>query len=166
MSPTWEEFLARHAQAVLDAALRVVAHAADAEDVAQDVFMEILQGGKIATLFDQPALVRTMSTRRALDRLRKRRSLDSLHADEPLARQHEPVDHLIAHELERRLQCEVAKLPPREAEVFCLTYFEEIAPIEIALALQISTSAVAKHLSMARKKLATAFERKRQDTTK
>ena len=41
MSVSWEEFVAKHAKAVLDSALRVVAIPADAEDVAQEVFLEV-----------------------------------------------------------------------------------------------------------------------------
>ena len=56
MIPTWEEFVTIYAQAVLDSALRVVANSADAEDIAQDVFVEIFRSGKLSEFAHQPAL--------------------------------------------------------------------------------------------------------------
>ncbi len=161
MTVPWEEFVARHAQAVLDSALRVVAHAADAEDVAQDVFLEIHRGGKVQQLADQPALVRTIATRRALDRLRRAKPWTDLEGHLRDQRQYEPSEYAIAAELDQRLRKELARLPPREAEVFCLTYFEELSVAEIATALDSSPGAVSKSLSVARKKLSIAFEKHR-----
>jgi RNA polymerase sigma-70 factor (ECF subfamily) len=161
MTVPWEEFVARHAEAVLNSALRVVAHATDAEDVAQDVFLEILRNGRMAELADQPALVRTIATRRALDRLRRTKQWTDLDGRERDQRQFEPSEYLLAAELDQRLRKELARLPPREAEVFCLTYFEELSTGEIATALESSPGAVSKSLSLARKKLATAFEKHR-----
>jgi RNA polymerase sigma-70 factor, ECF subfamily len=163
MSLSWEEFIARHAQAVLDSALRVVAHPADAEDVAQDVFLEILRGGRMKELADQPALVRTIATRRALDRLRKHKECTDLDGRERDQRQYEPSEFLIAAELDQRLRRELARLPSREAEVFCLTYFEQLSTTEIASLLGSSLGAVSKSLSVARKKLSIAFEKHRTD---
>jgi RNA polymerase sigma-70 factor, ECF subfamily len=157
MGTTWEEFVKLHAQGVLDSALRVTGHAADAEDVAQDVFMEIFRSGKLQEYSTQPALLRTIATRRALDRLRRRKAACDLSGEERDAREHEPSDYAIATEMDHRFRSALAKLPTREAEVFCMSVLEGSSATEIAGLLNISKGAVAKSLSMARGRLATLF---------
>lgn len=157
MRVTWDEFVATHGPTVLAAALRVLANSADAEEVAQDVFVEVFRSGAFAQLHQQGALVRTMATRRALDRLRLRKPSVALNGRERGPGDFEPHEHLIADELDRRLREALTELPPREAEVFCLVYFEGHSQAAISQALGISSGAVAKALCKAREKLALAF---------
>lgn len=164
MEIAWEEFVTTHAQAVLDSALRVVGNEADAEDVAQEVFLEIFRSGKLRQFSDQPALMRTIATRRALDRLRRQRSSSDLFGQEKDVRQHEPSDYAIAAEMDQRLRDALASLPSREAEVFCLNVLEGNTASEIAAMLNISKGAVAKSLSMARSRLAAIFGEVRSET--
>ena len=110
MRVSWEDFVAKHAQAVLDSALRVVAIPADAEDVAQEVFLEIFRNKKLSEFADQPALLRTMASRRALDRLRQRKPTRELDGRELDAHGHDPSEYAIAAELDRRL---------RDGPVYC-----------------------------------------------
>ncbi len=165
MSVTWAEFVATHASAVLAAAMRVVANSADADEVAQEVFVEVFRSGRFTELGGQVAgLLRTMATRRAIDCLRRRKSTIALEATDIEARTRrpggfEPHEHLVAAELELRLRQALTTLPPREAEVFCLVYFEDLSQPQIAQMLEISPGAVAKALSMARQRLSAAFER-------
>lgn len=164
MGVTWDVFVKAHAKAVLDSALRVTGNSTDAEDVAQEVFLEIFRSGKLQQLSDQPALVRTLATRRALDRLRKRKPACDLIGEERYSREHEPSDYAIAAELDQRLRDGLERLPDREAEVFCLSVLQGNANSEIAKLLNISNSAVAKSLSMARSRLAKLFGDVRSET--
>jgi RNA polymerase sigma-70 factor (ECF subfamily) len=157
MSVTWEQFVETHAEAILSAALRVLARQADADDVAQDVFMEIFRTGNHCDLHGKPALIRTMATRRALDRLRRRKPQTSLIGTEASSRDFEPGEYAIADELETRLRASLAGLPPREAETFCLFYYEGCSLPEIAAALHVSLGAVTKALCKARGKLSKAL---------
>ncbi len=157
MGTTWEEFVNQHARAVLDSALRVLGQSADAEDVAQEVFMEIFRSARLQQFAKQPALVRTVATRRALDRLRCKKKVCDLNGEELDAREHEPSEYAIAAESDQRLRMCLAKLPTREAEVFCLSFLEGHSATEIAALLNISKGAVAKSLSMARNRLANFF---------
>jgi RNA polymerase sigma-70 factor (ECF subfamily) len=166
MGTAWEEFVKTHAQAVLDSALRVVGNSTDAEDVAQDVFMEIFRNGKLREFTNQPALIRTIATRRGLDRLRRRKLACDLIGVERDVREHEPSDYAIAAELDQQLRVGLARLPPREAEVFCLSVFEGNSALDIAALLNISKGAVAKALSVARNRLAAAFSDVRSETKK
>ncbi|MES2790518.1 MAG: sigma-70 family RNA polymerase sigma factor [Planctomycetota bacterium] len=157
MKVTWDEFVATHASTVLTAALRVVANSADADEVSQEVFLEIYRAGDFALLHTQGALVRTMATRRALDRLRRLKPVVQLTDTEPARDGFEPYQYLIANELDGQLRSSLSQLPPREAEVFCLVYYEGHSPAAVAHLLGISTGAVSKALCKARERLAVTF---------
>ena len=139
-----------HAQKVIDAALRVVGNPDDADDIAQEVFLEIFRTNRMIALADQPALIRTIATRRALDRLRRRKCVSELDGHEWDSREPEPSENAVASELDQRLRDALAKLPHREAEVFCLSAFEGHSATQIAQSLNISKGAVAKSLCLAR----------------
>lgn len=164
MGLTWEEFVAVHTPAVLRAATRILGNPADAEEVAQDVFVEIFRGGRFEELHLHPALVRTVATRRSLDRLRRRKSAHELNGTEVHPEAFEAGEYAIATELAERLEQELAGLPPREAEVFCLVYFEEYSHTKIAALLGITTGAVAKSLCKARDRLFVAFGMSKTET--
>lgn len=159
MSDSWEEFVTEHLRTVLAAAVRVLGSAMDAEDVAQEVFVEVFRSGRRAELFEQPALVRTIATRRALDRLRQRRPTWTLGQREISTNGSDPVERAIANELSERVRFLLGDLPPREAEVFCLACFEQLSHAEVARVLGISPGAVAKALCKARETLALAIAR-------
>jgi RNA polymerase sigma-70 factor (ECF subfamily) len=64
-----------------------------------------------------------------------------------------PDSLAMERELRDRLRLAIAELPPREAEVFCLRYFEELPYDKIAETLGIRRGAVAAALHKARVKL-------------
>lgn len=164
MGSYWEQFVETHAQIVLDAALRILGNPQDAEDVAQEVYLEIFRSGRLQAFCEQPALLRTMSTRRALDRLRRRKYFVELEHDRPTTRDHEPSEYAMAEELDQKLRRALVELPPREAEVFCLHVLEGESLLSIASTLRISKSAAAKALCLSRRKLSAAFNEVRTET--
>lgn len=102
------------------------------------------------------ALMRHLATRRAIDRLRKRRAaafvpLGTFEVTGPESEQPESV--AAERELADRLRWAVSELPDREASVFSLLYFGEMANSEIAQTLGISTDAVGVALHKARNRL-------------
>src|SRR5262245_17387268 len=138
---------------VFGTAWRILGHAADAEDVVQEAFLELHRLNGRWPVANWGALLRRLATCRALDRLRRRRA--TLPLDDLLLAGGDsgPEAAAIGHELADRLRREVAQLPGREGEVFCLRYFEEQSYQQIAQALDISTGAVAAALHKARAKL-------------
>src|SRR4051794_9315612 len=138
---------------VFGTAWRILGHAADAEDVAQEVFLQAHQVLPTRTVRNWGGFLRRLAACRAVDRLRQRRpgvSLDTVALPSP---REGPDEAAIAAELAERLRQAVSELPPREATVFCLRYFEDLSYQQIAETLQIESGAVAQALLKARAKL-------------
>jgi len=164
MASDWEYFYERHAKSILDSSFRVLGNLADAEDVAQEVFLEIFRAGRIEQYFDQPALLRSMAVRRSIDRLRSRKRHPAFDTTQLQSREPCPSEHVKAQELEELLRNEIQKMSPREAEIFCLSAFENMNNQSIATALRLTTNSVAKHLSTAKKKLSELIDTKELET--
>jgi RNA polymerase sigma-70 factor (ECF subfamily) len=147
----WDRIVREHAAMVFGTAWRILGHAADTEDVVQDVFLEAYR--MRATIRCWPALLRRLAACRALDRLRQRKPVLSLGAIDVAGPNGDPEAAAVGRELAERLRQAVAELPTREAEVFCLRYFEELPYQRIAETLNIQTGAVAAALHKARAKL-------------
>ena len=82
MSPAhdidWNDLVHEHAAGVINAAMRVLGNVADAEDVAQEAFVEAMKRWSAGTNQRWKGLLRRMAVCRALDRLRRMRSTDRL----------------------------------------------------------------------------------------
>ncbi len=85
----------------------------------QEVFAEAQHHPNGAGIACWPAMLRRMTTCRALDALRRRRVTMSLETAQPLAGKNDPQAIAAGRELESRLRVALAELAPREAEVFC-----------------------------------------------
>jgi RNA polymerase sigma-70 factor (ECF subfamily) len=153
VSDDWDALVSRLGPAVFRTAWRVLGHAADAEDVTQEVFLEAYRLRRGRDVRSWPGLLRRLAACRALDRLRRRRDvvpLDGLALAGPDAG---PEEDAIGRELAERLRQALAELPQREAEVFSLRYFDDLSYHEIADALGVSAGAVAVALHKARARL-------------
>jgi RNA polymerase sigma-70 factor (ECF subfamily) len=138
---------------VYQIAWRILGHADDAEDVVQDVFLQMHQWHQTRPVRSWTGLLRKMATSRALDRLRRRKTTLPLFEAALVTPDNPPETAAIEQELQERLRQAVGELPQREAEVFCLRYFEELSYQQIAETLQIQVGAVAAALHKARAKL-------------
>jgi RNA polymerase sigma-70 factor (ECF subfamily) len=148
-----DRLVREHSPALYGIAWRILGHAQDAEDVVQEVFAEAHRQSNGAAVVCWPALLRRMATCRALDALRRRRITLPLDAAQPALAQDDPAAIAACRELEARLRIALAELAPREAEVFCLRYFEELSYREIAETLGISPTATSTALNQARSRL-------------
>jgi len=151
----WDRIVREHGPAVFGTAWRVLGHAADTEDVVQEGFLEAYRLPPDRVVRHWGAWLRRLAACRALDRLRQRKRARGLD-DVPLPDGAPgPEESAIGNELSDRLRRAIALLPPREAEVFCLRYFEDLPYQQIADALQTTPGAVAVALHKARARLET-----------
>jgi RNA polymerase sigma-70 factor (ECF subfamily) len=136
-------------------AWRILGHAADAEDVVQEVFLEVHRARHNGPVRHWAGFLRRLAAFRALDRLRQRKNCHSLNGLSLVCSDDGPEAAAIGRELAERLRQAVARLPEREGAVFCLRYFDDLSYQQIANALDINPGAVAAALHKARAKLET-----------
>jgi len=154
----WESIVRTHGPMAFDTAWRLLGHAADTEDIVQDALLDAFQLHGRQPVANWGGLLRRLVTRRAIDRLRKRRTMATLSAERmpteiagPQSDQPEAV--AAERELADRLRLAIGQLSDREASVFCLRYFGEMTNTDIAATLSISPDAVGVSLHKARARL-------------
>ena len=132
----------------------------DLDDKVHDLFITITESIRAGELRDPTRLIgyiHAIVKRQIagyIDRTVTLRKQVELNVDEAIydARL-DPEAEAMEHELRERLRLAIAELPAREAEVFCLRYFEELSYDKIAETLGIRRGAVAAALHKARSKL-------------
>lgn len=150
-------FRAHHTR-VLQAAYRVTGSMADAEDVAQSVFLRLARGDidprRITHL---ASYLQRCTVNAALDLLRSRRNRETVPVEAadtlsaPAAVSPERV--LSSSEIRDQLRRALADLHPRVAEMFTLRYLEGLDNREIARLTDTSQAVVAVTLFRARAQL-------------
>jgi RNA polymerase sigma-70 factor (ECF subfamily) len=142
---------------ILHAAYRITGELADAEDIAQSVFLR-LGAGAVPELSNAGSYLYRAAINGAIDlvRIRKRRPSEPLDAAETCAstgRGASPEAELGDRELVRYLRQALAEISPRAAEIFALRYFEEMDNSKIATVVGTSQAVVAVTLYQVRTKL-------------
>jgi RNA polymerase sigma-70 factor (ECF subfamily) len=150
------QLFADHHRRVLIAAYRVTGSMADAEDVAQTVFMRLGAGEGMPPKNAGSYLYRA-AVNGALDLLRRRKTaaIEPIDAAESIAstRLSSPETQVTRSELAAILRQAVSELSPRAAEMFTLRYIEELGNREIAALMGTSQAVVAVTLHQTRSKL-------------
>jgi RNA polymerase sigma-70 factor (ECF subfamily) len=151
------ELFAMHHRRVLMAAYRITGSMADAEDVAQSVFLRLASSDELEVSNAASYLYRA-AINGALDLLRRRTAA----ASEPLdlatgmasqGRGSRPDAEASSVELMRWLRTALSELSPRAAEMFTLRYVEELDNREVAALMHTSQAVVAVTLHGVRSKL-------------
>jgi RNA polymerase sigma-70 factor, ECF subfamily len=150
----WDELMRREGSAVWRTVYRLVRNEADADECFQETFLAALELSNRQAVRNWPALLQQMATRRAIDRLRKRvrRRRREESADLALAEaiQANPSQDAEAAELDSALRGALARLRPRQAEVFCLYELDEWSYQQIADQFGITVNSVGVILHRAR----------------
>jgi len=133
----------RHARAIYSLALRILADAAEAEDVVQDVFT---QAWRQATRYDATRApvagwLMIMTRARSLDRLRRRRARIATTEMDPAAPHPKDPDAdqemlAITAEQADRLRGALRDLPDGQRAAIELAYYEGLSQSDIAARLQ------------------------------
>lgn len=165
----WEEIVRLHGPMALETAWRILGHAGDAEDAAQEAMLQAFRLHGSDSVGNWGGLLRRLTTCRALDMLRRRKTarshvlvgVGSAGVDGNGSREFEPVDshneppdaRMSQCELAERLRAALSQISEREAEVFSLHYFGEFDNGAIAQQLGCTIGAVGVALHKARTKL-------------
>jgi RNA polymerase sigma factor (sigma-70 family) len=150
------EMVARKLPRLTALATRVLGDRAEANDVAQETFMQIWKhAGRW-----QPGSARfdTWIHRVALnlcnDRLRRRRDFVTMDdAPEPMDPTPAPDEQMESAGRSERIEDAVAALPARQRQALVLHYYQELSNIEAADVMNISVEALESLLSRARRQL-------------
>ncbi len=145
------ELVARHQRSAWNAAYRFLGNAADAEDVAQEAFLRILDS---AARYRPTAAFRTylyrIVTRLCFDHARRQR----LRRHEPLAdaaeRAPRPDEAAVLGERAAAVQHAVDELPSAQKMAVILRYYEGLGYQEIATALDTTVKGAERLLARAR----------------
>jgi RNA polymerase sigma-70 factor, ECF subfamily len=150
-----------HQRSVYSLALRMLSDRHKAQDLAQDVFLQLHRS--LAAIESDAHLsfwLRKVTVNRAIDRLRR----EPKHETVPLKESFDLVSEALDRDplLQRRLRELIARLPPAPRGVMLLRYQEDLDPLEIARIMDMSPNTVKSHLkrSLARlREQVTAFMR-------
>lgn len=147
-----EQLFRDHHALVFRAAYRITGNASDAEDVLQTVFLRLARRDPSALpVENQDSYLRRAAVNAALDiarqRERARETSSNERFPEPSRPEHEQ------HELRDCLRQALARLAPREAEVFTLRFLEGYGNTEIARMLGLSRVSVAVVVHRTRRRL-------------
>ena len=159
--PDWGRIVDEHGARVLRIATQILGSVHEAEDVAQDVFIEAHRLYREGPVQSWAGLLVRLATLRAIDRRRRMRPSEDL-SDTDRPTTIGPFDVAVANELAQWLRGAVGHLPDQQAAIFTLTYFEQLSREEVASSLSISPEAVSAALYKAHQRLMsqlTAFNR-------
>ena len=150
------QLFAEHHRRVLTAAYRITGSMADAEDVAQAVFVRLASADGPVT--NAGSYLYRAAINGALDLLRQRKAarIEPLEFAEYVAAAgsgSSPEKEASSRELGALLRVAIGELPRRAAEMFVLRYVEELGNQEIAALMGTSQAVVAVTLFNARSRL-------------
>ncbi len=148
--------VAAHQRAIYSLALRMLGTRELAEDLTQDVFLQL--SGNLAVFDSNAHLVawlRKVTTCRAIDQLRHRKAVEMLPIEEDMqfAGPQDEADPLLQRHLGRLL----AELSAPARAVVLLRYQEDLDPPEIARTLEMPLNTVKSHLKRSLETLRQQF---------
>ena len=158
-SSSFAELVREHQGMVFSIAYHYLQDRSLAEDLAQEVFLELYQNlGRIQSAAHLTFWLRRVTANRCIDQGRRklrRRELALEETAEPVAAD-APFDPLLL----QRLQQSVAGLPERQRMVVILRFQEGLGPAEIAEALEMPVNTVKSTLHRSLEELRKGLKRK------
>ena len=156
-SESLSQLFREHYRRVLSAAYRITGSMADAEDIAQTVFLRIASVDSPPSTSTGSYLYRA-AINGALDLLRHRKAVPASPLEDAAeivssASGSSPEAEVASRELGNLLRVAVSELAPRGAEMFILRYVEELDNREIAVLMGTSQAVVAVTLHNVRSRL-------------
>lgn len=150
---------------MLSLARRMLGNRADAEDVAQEVFLRVWthaarwEPGRAQF----GTWLHRVATNLCLDRLRRHGTENIDSVPEPQSDAPNPHEELERQDLARRVDLALQSLPPRQRAAVTLTHYQGLSNIEAAAILDVTVEAVESLLGRARRQLRTALATERAE---
>lgn len=159
----WNSITEQHACVVWQTAYRLLHDQADAADCLQETFLAAFELAQRQRVRNMRGLLLRLATTRAIDRLRQRtrRSREASGCEDWqqfACSRPGPEAEAQSEELAAQLRHAIGQLPPQEANVFCLRYFNDLSYREIARELGIKTGAAGVLLHRAKMRLRQFLE--------
>jgi RNA polymerase sigma-70 factor (ECF subfamily) len=142
----------RHSQLVYRVALAVTRNPQDAEDVAQETFLQLYRGERWQQIEDQQAYLARVAWRLAVRR-RRPQMLEQELPVEMHSRGASPEQAAIDRQLEAWLHACIDRLPEKLRQPLALAALGELRLVEIAAILGLPEGTVRRRIHTARQKL-------------
>jgi len=156
----FDELVRCQERRVLRTALRILGNLEDAQDAAQEVFLRLFKYfDRLDPVREVEAWLYRMTVNVCYDHLRRRRPVEVLDWDPPLAPAQETA--LDIADRRRLLELGLTTLSPRERAVIVLRDIEDLDTRAVAEILDVEEVTVRSQLSTARLKLRRFVEKKR-----
>jgi RNA polymerase sigma-70 factor (ECF subfamily) len=153
-APDFDRFCATERAAVVGLAFALCGDWGAAEDLAQDAFFAAYRQWSRLASYDHPgAWVRRVGANRAVSR--RRRLVSEAKALTRLGGRRRPSSDLPP--IDDEVWAAVRRLPARQAQVFALTYVDDLSLEQVGGVLQISPGTAKTHLQRARAALAASL---------
>src|SRR4030095_3135157 len=153
----FEDLFKNHYPFVCNILYRYVGDKSKVEDIAQEIFIELLlKKDQILIHSSLAAYLRRMAVTRALNYLRDSKkhnweNIDTLDMNlkEDLSQQPEAIRHLAGDEMRIKLEEAIGKLPEKCRIIFSLSRYDELPYAEIARQLDLSVKTVENQIGKA-----------------
>jgi RNA polymerase sigma-70 factor, ECF subfamily len=157
----WDAIVEEQGPMVWRTLWRLLANRADVEECFQEAFLGAFQLSQRETIENWPAVLCSLASARAIDRLRKRyrrgerrqEGTDERHFSEAVSAEPGPPERAQAGELSERLRRAMVQLPEKQAEAFSLHVLSGRSHREIAERLDMTENAVGVTVHRARQRL-------------
>ena len=158
---SFDSLVERNAQMVYRIALAVTRNLHDAEDVAQETFLQLYRGGRWEQIEDQRGYLARVAWRLAA----RRRSTQARNQELPaqmVSPDAGPEESAMDAELEAWLHARIDRLPEKLRQPLALAALAELKLVEIARILGLPEGTVRRRIHTARQKLKQEWTERRK----
>jgi len=164
VSTSFASLVERHARLVFRVALAIVRNPHDAEDVAQETFLQLFRGNKWDQIEDERGYLARVAWRLAVRRHRSRKRDQQLDRELPpqlASLQPNPEQSAMESELEAWLHASIDRLPEKLRQPLALSALGELKLVEIAGILGLPDGTVRRRIHTARQILRRQLEKRK-----